>query len=191
MCQVTELGIFIVPSAEDHEDTIAQAVAADEAGLDYVGIQDHPYQRRFLETWTLLSYLAARTERVRLVPDVLNLPLRLPAMIAKSAATLDVLSGGRVELGLGAGAFWEAIDAMGGPDRTPKESVDAVEEGLQILRAYLSGQESVSFDGEIYKVDGAKPGPPPAHELGIWLGAYKPRMLGITGRLADGWLPSV
>jgi alkanesulfonate monooxygenase SsuD/methylene tetrahydromethanopterin reductase-like flavin-dependent oxidoreductase (luciferase family) len=71
---VTELGAFVVPSAEDPEDTVAQVVAADEAGLAYVGIQDHPYQRRFFETWTLVSYLAARTERVRFVSDVMNLP---------------------------------------------------------------------------------------------------------------------
>lgn len=54
-------------------------LAAEAAGLDQVGIQDHPYQRRFLDTWTLLAYLAARTERIRLVPDVVNLPLRPPA----------------------------------------------------------------------------------------------------------------
>jgi alkanesulfonate monooxygenase SsuD/methylene tetrahydromethanopterin reductase-like flavin-dependent oxidoreductase (luciferase family) len=110
-----EIGIFIVPSGEDPEATVEQAVAADRAGLDVVAIQDHPYQRRFLDTWTLLSYLAARTERVRLVPDVLNLPLRLPTVIAKAAASLDLLSGGRVELGIGAGSFWDAIEAMGGP----------------------------------------------------------------------------
>ena len=111
--------------------TVAQAIAAEEAGLDYIGVQDHPYQRRFLDTWTFLAYVAGRTERIRLVPDVLNLPLRLPAMIAKSAASLDLLSGGRVELGIGAGSFWEAVEAMGGPRRTPKESVDALEEAIR------------------------------------------------------------
>jgi Luciferase-like monooxygenase len=84
-----------------------------------IGIQDHPYQRRYLETWSLIADLIARTDRVRFFPDVANLPLRFPAMIAKRAATLDVLSGGRFELGLGAGAFWEAIGAMGGPFELP------------------------------------------------------------------------
>src|SRR6267378_6939392 len=125
-----ELGVFVVPDAEDPRRTLDQIVAADESGLDVVGIQDHPYQRRFLDTWTLLSYAAALTERVRLVPDVANLPLRPPAVLAKSAASLDVLSGGRVELGLGAGGFWDGIAAMGGPRRTPKESVDAIAEAL-------------------------------------------------------------
>jgi alkanesulfonate monooxygenase SsuD/methylene tetrahydromethanopterin reductase-like flavin-dependent oxidoreductase (luciferase family) len=185
------LGIFVVPDATDPDSTVAQIVAADAGGLDVVGVQDHPYQRRFFDTWTLLSYVAARTERIRLVPDVINLPLRLPSVLAKSAASLVVLSGGRVELGVGAGAFWEAIEAMGGPRRTPKESVDALEEAIAIMRAYWSGERSVQFEGEHYRVKGAKPGPPPAHPIGIWVGAYGPRMLRLTGRLGDGWLPSI
>jgi len=156
-----------------------------------VGVQDHPYQWRFFDTWTLLAYAAGRTERVRFVPDVLNLPLRLPSLIAKSAASLDVLSGGRVELGIGAGAFWEAVEAMGGPRRTPGQSVDALEEALTIVRGFWSGERSVSFEGEHYRVKGAHPGPVPAHPIGIWVGAYGPRMLRLTGRLADGWLPSL
>jgi alkanesulfonate monooxygenase SsuD/methylene tetrahydromethanopterin reductase-like flavin-dependent oxidoreductase (luciferase family) len=186
-----KLGIFAVPDATDAKSTVEQIVAADRSGLDLVGVQDHPYQRRFFDTWTLLAYAAGRTERVRLVPDVLNLPLRPPAMVAKSVASLDVLSGGRVELGLGAGAFWDGVEAMGGPRRSPKESVDALEEAVVILRAFWSGERSVSFRGEHYQVKGAHPGPAPAHPVGIWLGAYRPRMLRLTGGLADGWLPSL
>ena len=184
------LGIFVVPDATDPGSTVEQIVAADRAGLDLVGVQDHPYQRRFFDTWTLLSYVAGRTERIRLVPDVINLPLRLPTMIAKAAASLDVLSGGRVELGVGAGAFWDAVEAMGGPRRSAGESVDALEEAIRILRAFWSG-ERVDVEGEHYRVKGAKPGPPPAHPIGIWVGAYGPRMLRLTGRLGDGWLPSL
>jgi alkanesulfonate monooxygenase SsuD/methylene tetrahydromethanopterin reductase-like flavin-dependent oxidoreductase (luciferase family) len=186
-----QLGVFVVPDGQDPERTLAQIDAADATGLDVVGVQDHPYQRRFFDTWTLLSYAAARTERVRLVPDVINLPLRPPAVLAKAAATLDVLSGGRVELGLGAGAFWDAIEAMGGPRRTGPESVDALEEAIAILRASWDGERSVYAEGRHYRVHGLHPGPPPAHCIGIWLGAYGPRMMGVTGRLADGWLPSV
>src|SRR3954466_7675847 len=109
------VGVFVVPDAEDPARTLAQIEAADAGGLDLVGIQDHPYQRPFPDTWTLLSYAAARTARVRLVPDVVNLPLRPPAVLAKAAASLDLLSGGRVELGLGAGAFWDPLEALGGP----------------------------------------------------------------------------
>ena len=58
-----EIGIFMVPSAENPELTVSQALAADAAGLDYIGVQDHPYQRRFFDTWTFLSYVAGRTDR--------------------------------------------------------------------------------------------------------------------------------
>jgi alkanesulfonate monooxygenase SsuD/methylene tetrahydromethanopterin reductase-like flavin-dependent oxidoreductase (luciferase family) len=186
-----KLGIFVVPDATDPASTIGQLLAADSAGLDVVGVQDHPYQWRFFDTWTLLAYVAGRTERVRLLPDVTNLPLRLPAMLAKAAASLDVLSGGRVEVGLGAGAFWDAVEAMGGPRRTPKESVDALEEAIAILRAFWSGERAISFQGTHYSVRGAHPGPAPAHPIGIWVGAYGPRMLRLCGRLGDGWLPSL
>ncbi len=186
-----KLGIFAVPDATDPSTTVEQLLAADRSGLDVVGVQDHPYQRRFFDTWTLLAYVAGRTERVRLVPDVTNLPLRLPAMLAKAAASLDVLSGGRVEVGLGAGAFWDAVAAMGGPRRTPKQSVDALEEAIAILRGFWDGERSLRLEGEHYRVGGARPGPAPAHRIGIWVGAYGPRMLRLTGRLGDGWLPSL
>jgi alkanesulfonate monooxygenase SsuD/methylene tetrahydromethanopterin reductase-like flavin-dependent oxidoreductase (luciferase family) len=184
------VGVFIVPGGEEPQATVEQIVTADRAGLDLVGVQDHPYQRRFLDTWTLLAYAAARTERVTLLPDVLNLPLRQPAIVAKSAASLDQLSGGRVELGLGAGAFWDGVAAMGGPRRTPKESVDALEEAIALMRAFFAG-ETLCQDGAFYSAEGGRPGPEPAHPIGLWLGAYGPRMLRLTGRLADGWLPSI
>jgi alkanesulfonate monooxygenase SsuD/methylene tetrahydromethanopterin reductase-like flavin-dependent oxidoreductase (luciferase family) len=188
---MTKLGVFVVPDASDPQLTLDQIVAADRAGLDLVGVQDHPYQRRFFDTWTLLSYVAARTERITLLPDVINLPLRQPAVLAKAAASLDVLSGGRVELGLGAGAFWEGVEAMGGPRRTPGESVEALEEAMRIMRSFLDMEQSVRFEGRHYRAAGAKPGPKPPHRIGLWVGAYGPRMLRLTGRLGDGWLPSV
>jgi alkanesulfonate monooxygenase SsuD/methylene tetrahydromethanopterin reductase-like flavin-dependent oxidoreductase (luciferase family) len=184
-----ELGAFVVPNAEGA--VLDQVLAVERAGLDLVGIQDHPYQRRFLDTFALLAYLAARTERVRLFPAVANLPLRHPAMLAKEAATIDVLSGGRFELGLGAGAFWEGIEAFGGPRRTGPESVDALEEAIAILRGCWYGESSVTFEGEHYRVRGMKFGPAPPHPIGIWLGAYGPRMMRVVGRLADGWFPSL
>jgi alkanesulfonate monooxygenase SsuD/methylene tetrahydromethanopterin reductase-like flavin-dependent oxidoreductase (luciferase family) len=188
---MTAIGVFVVPDGRDPEATVEQVMAADRAGLDYVGVQDHPYQRRFFDTWTLLAYVTARTERVKLLPDVINLPLRQPAVLAKSAASLDLLSGGRIELGLGAGAFWDAVEAMGGPRRTPGESVEALEEAMRIIRAFLDMEPSLHLPGKYYSVAGAKPGPAPAHRVGLWVGAYGPRMLRLTGRLGDGWLPSV
>ncbi len=186
-----EFGASVAPLADPPDFAARVSVAADRAGLDLVGIQDHPYQRRFLDTWTLISTLVPATERVRFFPDVANLPLRPPAMLAKAAASLDVLSGGRVEMGLGAGAFWEAIEAMDGPKRSPGEAVRSVEEAIRVMRLAWSKERSVRFDGEIYSLRGMRPGPHPVHEISIWVGAYGPRMLTLIGRLADGWVPSL
>jgi alkanesulfonate monooxygenase SsuD/methylene tetrahydromethanopterin reductase-like flavin-dependent oxidoreductase (luciferase family) len=186
-----EFGASVAPLADPPDFAKRVSVAADGAGLDLVGIQDHPYQRRFLDTWTLISTLVPVTERIRFFPDVACLPLRPPAMLAKAAASLDVLSGGRVEMGLGAGFFWEAIEAMGGPRRSPGEAVRSVEEAIQVMRLVWSEERSVRFDGEIYTLKGLKPGPHPVHEIEIWVGARGPRMLDLIGRLADGWVPSM
>ena len=190
--QELRFGTFLTPSADDPERVVGLAELSEESGLDLVTFQDHPYQPRFLDTWTLLAYVAAKTISIHLAPNVANLPLRPPAVLAKAAASLDLLSGGRVELGLGGGAFGDAIAAMGGPRRTPGEAVDALAEAIQIIRAlWDTGDRSVArVDGAHYQLAGAKRGPAPATTIPIWLGAYKPRMLRLTGRLADGWLPS-
>ena len=186
-----EFGASVEPLADPPDWAARIARAADRAGLDLVGIQDHPYQRRFLDTWTLISTLVPITERVRLFPDVANLPLRPPAMLAKAAASLDVLSGGRIEMGLGAGAFWDAIQEMDGPRRSPGEAVRSIEETIEVMRMVWSDERSLRFDGEIYSLRGMRPGPHPVHPIGIWVGAYGPRMLDLIGRLADGWVPSL
>jgi alkanesulfonate monooxygenase SsuD/methylene tetrahydromethanopterin reductase-like flavin-dependent oxidoreductase (luciferase family)/hemerythrin-like domain-containing protein len=188
-----QFGTFITPSAQAPERVVALAQLSEQAGLDLASFQDHPYQPAFLDTWTLLSYIAARTDRIRLTANVLNLPLRQPVVIARSAASLDLLSAGRVELGLGAGAFWDAIEASGGRRLTAGQGVTALEEAIAVIRAVWAVDEpgGVRVDGEYYRVVGAKRGPAPAHPIGIWLGALKPRMLRLTGRVADGWLPSL
>lgn len=185
-----EFGYFLTPTAADYPGLVRAARLADDLGFDLVGVQDHPYQRRFLDTWTLLAALAVQTRRIRFFPDVANLPLRQPAVLAKAAASLDVMTGGRVELGLGAGGFWDPIAAMGGPRRTPAEAIAALAEAIDVIRAMWSGERAVRAGGDVYRVNGVHPGPAPAHPIGIWVGAYRPRMLELTGRLADGWLPS-
>jgi alkanesulfonate monooxygenase SsuD/methylene tetrahydromethanopterin reductase-like flavin-dependent oxidoreductase (luciferase family) len=189
--QPVRFGVFLTPDAAQADHPVALAALADELGFDLIGVQDHPYQRRFLDTWTLLTAIAMRTEKVHVFPDVANLPLRPPAVLAKAAASLDLLTGGRAELGLGAGGFWEAIKAMGGPVRTPGESVEALEEAIQVIRLMWSGERNVRFDGKFYQLAGAQTGPTPAHPIGIWLGAYRPHMLSLVGRAADGWVPSL
>ncbi len=183
-------GYFLTPDAAHADLIVERAQLADSLGLDLLGVQDHPYQPRFLDTWTLLSTLAGQTTNIRLVPDVINLPLRPPAVLARAAASLDILSGGRVELGLGAGGFFDAIESMGGPRRNPKEATDALAEAISVIRALWTPGRAVNLDGEHYRLRNAQPGPPPPHPIGIWVGAYKPRMLRLTGRLADGWFPS-
>jgi alkanesulfonate monooxygenase SsuD/methylene tetrahydromethanopterin reductase-like flavin-dependent oxidoreductase (luciferase family) len=186
-----EFGLSIVPTSADLDLARALVRRAEELGLDLIGVQDHPYQWRYLETWSLIADLLARSERIRIFPDVANLPLRGPAMIAKQAASLDVLSGGRFELGLGAGAFWEAIAAMGGAVRSGGQALKALEEAILIIRAFWSGERTIAFEGEHYSVKGLHPGPERAHPIGIWLGVGKPRALALAGRLADGWVPSL
>jgi alkanesulfonate monooxygenase SsuD/methylene tetrahydromethanopterin reductase-like flavin-dependent oxidoreductase (luciferase family) len=187
-----QFGVFITPANAQPDAVVDLAVRADEAGLDLVSFQDHPYQPRFLETWTLLAFVAARTQRVRLAPNVLSVPLRPPAVLARAAASLDLLSGGRVELGLGAGGFRDAIAAIGGPRLTAGESVEALEESIDVIRAIWDTGEprGVRYDGRHHRLEGAKRGPAPPHPIGLYLGAYKPRMLALTGRKGDGWWPS-
>ena len=182
-------GYFLVPNASD--PLLETAREAEQLGYDYIGIQDHPYQRRYVDTWALMAMILAQTSRIRVFPDVANLPLRPPAVLAKAAASLDVLSGGRFELGLGAGAFWDAIEAWGGPRRGARESLDALSEAIKVIRQVFSGERNLRFDGEHYRLSGAQPGPVPAHSIGIWLGTYGPRALKLTARHADGWVPSL
>jgi alkanesulfonate monooxygenase SsuD/methylene tetrahydromethanopterin reductase-like flavin-dependent oxidoreductase (luciferase family) len=185
-------GLFPTPNAADLDQVLLLAEVAEVSGLDLVSIQDHPYQARHADAWTLLAVIAARSAGLRVALNVANLPLRPPVVLAKSVATLDLLTGGRVDLGLGAGSFWDAIVAAGATRLTPAESVDALREGIEVIRGvWRSNGPSVRVDGQHHRVAGLHPGPAPAHAVEIWLGAYKPRMLRLTGRYADGWLPSM
>lgn len=186
-------GAFITPVAHPAQQAVELALAAERAGLDLATFQDHPYQPRFHDTWTLLSYIAARTQRIRISANVHNLPLRQPAVLARSAASLDLLSGGRFEMALGAGGFWDAIAAMGGRRLNPGESIEALSEAIEIMRMLWDTEErsGARLNGKFYQVNGAKRGPAPAHPIEIWVGAYKPRILALVGQLADGWVPSL
>lgn len=141
----------------------------------------------------LIGHLLARTERIGFTGDVINLPLRGPSMIAKAVASLDLMSGGRMTLGLGAGGYWDAIEAYGGRRLTPGQSIGALSEAIDIMRELwdTSTREMVKADGEFYRVVGAKRGPAPAHRVPIWLGGYGPKMIRLIGAKADGWLPSL
>lgn len=186
-----QFGYFLLPDHHDPPATLKLARDLDDLGYDLIGIQDHPYHRDHFDTFALMATILGQTERVRVFPDVTSLPLRPPALLAKTAATLDQLSGGRFELGLGAGAFWQGIEAMGGPNRTPGQAVEALEEAVEIIRRMWSGDRGVRFEGKHYQVSGAQPGPLPAHDMSIWLGVVGPRTMRLAGRIADGWIPSM
>ncbi|MFI5720690.1 LLM class flavin-dependent oxidoreductase [Nocardia sp. NPDC051750] len=186
-------GCFVTPAAQPPQRPVELSVVAEQAGLDLVTYQDHPYQSAFQDTWTLMSFVAARTQRIRICANVLNLPLRPPSVLARAAASLDLLSDGRVEMGLGAGAFWDAIAAMGGRRLEPRQALQGLEEAIAIMRGIWAVDEPgvLRVDGGYHHVDGAKRGPAPAHPIPIRIGAYKPRMLRLIGRLADGWIPGL
>ncbi|MCA9858817.1 MAG: LLM class flavin-dependent oxidoreductase [Thermomicrobiales bacterium] len=188
-----QFGVFVSPIAEPAHHGAELAMVAEAAGLDLITFQDHPYNPQFLDTWTLIAYAASVTKTIRLAGNVLNLPLRDPVQLATATASLDRLSGGRIELGIGAGAFWDGIGAMGGKKLTAGQSIEALGEGIELIREIWKADEptSLATNGNHYRVEGVARGPAPAHEIGIWVGAYKPRILRLTGRLADGWLPSL
>ena len=189
-----EFGTFITPlNSQGTDDALAPvrlAQLSEAAGLDLVSFQDHPYQPRFHETWTLLSWVAGQTERIRLAPSVINVPMRQPAVLARAAASLDLLSHGRLELALGAGHFWDAMESMGIDRLSPGESVDALEETIYIIRGIWAASQRtpVRTKGTHHRVDGVDRGPAPAHNIPIWVGGGKRRMLDLVGRLADGWV---
>ena len=185
-------GVSVTPYAANYPQIVEQVLAAERTGFDLVGIQDHPYQRRFLDTFALIADLLARTSRLRLFPDVASLPMRPPTMLAKAAASLDVMSGGRFELGIGAGNFWDAVAGMGGQRRESGERGAALEEAIDIIRAALDvGPERgvVRGTGPFYPIPGYPAGPPTTHRVEIWVGAMAPRALDLIGRKADGWIP--
>jgi FAD/FMN-containing dehydrogenase len=185
-------GTFATPSARDADTVVALAELTEAVGLDAVSIQDHPYNAGFLDAYTLMTWIAARTSRIKVTANVTNLPLRPPAVLAKMAASIDILSHGRFEMGLGAGGIVDAIKSMGGPDLSAGERIAAASEAMDIMRGIWRGDgQMFKHRGTHYQIPGVRSGPRPPHEIGIWLGAYKPKILGLTGAKADGWLPSL
>jgi len=180
-------GVSLIPSVGLIEENRRLARLADEAGLDYVAIQDHAYNHDFLDVWTLITYLAAETQRISFFPDVADLQLRPPTMLAKSAASLSVLTGGRIVLGVGGGATARGIAAMGAPARAGSDMIAFTDEAIQIMRSAFAGG-TVVFRGDQNQVGGYHAGPTPAAPVPIWLGSSGPKMLALTGRQSDGWV---
>ena len=184
-------GVSVIPSASGRSDPVAEARHAEELGFDLVTVWDHLHGARpSFETWTLLTWIAASTSRISVGPNVLGLPYRDPVVTAKMAETLHRLSDGRLVLGLGAGGNDREFEAFGLPVRSPHEKIESLNEAVTIIRGVWFAP-SFSFEGRHYRTVGAEVEPKPSKAIPIWLGTYGRRALELTGRTADGWLPSM
>lgn len=184
-------GLDVPTAAGPGSDPVAEAIAAEAAGFDFVSASDHPCgSSPSYEVWTMLSWIAARTSRIRVATRVLGVPYRHPAIVAKMAETLDRLSDGRLILGLGGGASDDEFRAFGLGVPSPRDKVDGLEDAVRITRGLWS-QPAFSFRGRRYHTDAAELAPKPARPIPIWLGTFGNRALELTGRLADGWIPSL
>ncbi|MGH2755792.1 MAG: LLM class flavin-dependent oxidoreductase [Actinomycetota bacterium] len=181
------------------EGVLEAARAAERAGFDSVWVSDHMFldwskyggpsePRGSLECWTTLSALAADTERLRLGSLTLCNDFRSPALLAKMVATLDQLSGGRVDVGLGAGWYEPEYAAAGIPFDRPARRIDRLAEAATILARLLEGEE-LTLDGEHYSIKGAicRPRPLQDPRPPIWIGGKGDRLLRTVARAADGW----
>ena len=190
---MTELmfGLGLSTSAAPGADPVAMAAAAEDLGFDFVSASDHPCgDQPTFETPTMLTWIAARTSRIRVATRVLGVPYRPPPMVAKMAETLDRLSGGRLILGLGGGYSDAEFRAFGLDVPTPREKVQGLAEAVSIIRGLWS-QPSLTFAGTRYQTEAARIEPKPGHHIPIWLGTFGDRALAVTGQLADGWIPSL
>lgn len=184
------IGVNVSPTSPE-VDPVACARLAEEVGFDFVSASDHLHSSApTVEPWTLLSWIAGATSRVKVATRVLAVPYRHPAVVAKMAESLDRLSGGRLILGLGGGWSDEEFRAFGLDVPSPRQKVDGLEEAITIIRG-LWTERGFSHRGQRYRTDGAELEPKPDHRIPIWLGTYGPRALDLTGRLADGWIPTL
>ncbi|UDY35043.1 LLM class F420-dependent oxidoreductase [Dermatobacter hominis] len=174
----------------------ALARAAEEAGFDGYGFTDHPAPpRRWLDAgghdaldpFVALGFVAAATTTIRLVPNVVVLPYRNPFVVAKASATLDVLSGGRFTLSVGAGYLRAEFAALG---LDVDERNDRFDEALEVLRAAWSGDD-VTYEGRSTTAREVAPRPVPtaAPRLPIWIGGNGARARRRVAAHGDGWAP--
>ena len=182
---------------EDVQALVDLAVRAEALGFDSVWAHDHVFNvghvreriggRPYYEPLTLLSYVAARTSRVRLGTSVLVLPYHNPIRLAKVAATLDVLSGGRLILGVGVGAIEQEMEAMGTPF---KERGRFSDEAIAAMRA-LWTQAEPRFDGTFSRFAGMPFSPKPVQKpsIPIVIGGVSPAAIRRAARMGDGWQP--
>lgn len=183
-------GTFLFPRAAEGRALLDSAALAEELGYDYVAVPDHPYNPEYVDQLALLSAVIGRTERIEVFTDVANLALRPPAVLAKTAWTIDRLAPGRLHLGLGTGGLWDQIASIGGPRWQPREARERLGEAIEVLRLLWSGKPDVTFDGTYYQLDKPAPLEPPKTPINIWIGSQGPLMRRLTAQVADGWIPN-
>lgn len=184
-------GVDVPGSAAPGDDPVGVAQEAERLGYDFVSTADHPCgSNPSYETTTMLTWIAARTSRIKVASRVLAVPFRRPAMVAKLAVSLDLLSGGRFILGLGGGYSDEEIAAIGCPVLSRREKVDGLAEAIQVIRGAWT-HPGYTQHGHHHSVHGLEMEPKPTRPIPVWLGTFGPRALAVTGRLADGWIPSL
>ncbi len=184
-------GVNVPTSAGPGADPVGLAQEAERLGYDFVSAADHPCGRDpSYETTAMLTWIAARTSRIKVASRVLAVPFRRPAMVAKLATSLDQLSGGRFILGLGAGYSDAEIAAVGGPALSPAGKVEGLAEAIQVIRGAWTCSGYTQHGSPAQRPD-LEMEPRPTRAIPIWLGTFGPRALAVTGRLADGWIPSL
>jgi probable F420-dependent oxidoreductase len=172
-------------------DPAGEGRRAEELGFDFVSTADHPEGTEpSHEVWTMLTWVAAATTRLKIATRVLGVPYRSPGLVAKMAETLDRLSGGRLILGLGGGYSDNEFRALGLNVPSPRDKVDGLAEAIQITRGLWS-TPGFTFDGRLFRTESANLTPKPGHRIPIWVGTFGPRALAVTGRHADGWIPTL
>ena len=185
-------GLNVPTSAAPGTDPAAAARRAEDLGFDFVSMNDHLHGGTpSNETWTMLTWMAAATSRLRVASRVLAVPYRNPAVVAKMAETLHRLSGGRLILGMGGGYSDEEFAAFGLGVPSPRDKVDGMEEAVRIAKGLWS-EPAFTFAGRLYRTEMAElePKPKPHAPIPVWLGTYGSRALKATGRVADGWIPT-
>jgi alkanesulfonate monooxygenase SsuD/methylene tetrahydromethanopterin reductase-like flavin-dependent oxidoreductase (luciferase family) len=174
---------------QSFEQALSVAQAAEKAGFSGVSFSDRPHDP-ILEGWTLATAIAARTERIRVFHTTLNVPFRFAAVLAKEAATLDIISNGRLDLCLGAGgdANRPLYDSIGVPLAAPGERLTDLVDAITIMRG-MWAHDKFTYKGRAFHVEEAVGVPAPVQQpIPIWIGARLPRSLRIAGRLADGFV---
>lgn len=170
---------------------VADAMRAEALGYDFISANDHPCgSEPSFELWTMLTWIAAKTTRIKVASRVLGVPYRAPAMVAKMAESLDRFSNGRLILGVGGGYSDEELQAFGlHVPSSPKDKIEGLEEAVEIIRGLWRSRQ-FTFEGKHHHTDHAELEPKPAHHIPIWLGTFGKRSLAVTGRVADGWIPT-